>query len=424
MQEWNARYLFHQFNISRKEFFEILILVFNALTWYYMTLTILSNISNNLGFTQTEFLITSSTYHIAIICSGGFGSILSNRIRKIPLLYSWILLGTILPFGLAFFDITMVNHAVGAFFIMGIIIGFGLPSCLTYLADYATIENRGRVSGLISLITFLSFIPIIIIFGTLDLKISIIISAAWRAIGFFLFWLLKPKEKTVAFEKERRKSLVSILHDRSFLLYWVPWLLFWLVDRSEESLLRTFLKNIFDPHTYNLLQLAYLLLWAVFALFGGIMSDLIGRKRVIISGFIALGLGYAVIGLAPESVFSWYLYTIVDGIAWGIFLAAFILIVWGDLSRSGVKEKYYWLGNIPFFLTSVIQLFLAPLIALATPSSAFSLAAFFLFLAVLPLMYAPETLPEKKIELRRLKSYVEQAKKLREKSTKKSGDKS
>jgi len=48
-------------------------------------------------------------------------------------------------------------------------------------------------------------------------------------------------------------------------------------------------------------------------------------------------------------------------------------------------------------------------------TSAFSLASFFLFLAVLPLLYAPETLPEKKIELRRLRKYVETAKKFQRK---------
>jgi hypothetical protein len=37
-------------------------------------------------------------------------------------------------------------------------------------------------------------------------------------------------------------------------------------------------------------------------------------------------------------------------------------------------------------------------------------------LAVLPLMYAPETLPEKRIRERELKQYIEKAKRIREKS--------
>jgi hypothetical protein len=47
--------------------------------------------------------------------------------------------------------------------------------------------------------------------------------------------------------------------------------------------------------------------------------------------------------------------------------------------------------------------------------AAFSVAAFFLFLAVLPLISAPETLPEKKMELRRLRSFAEEAQKAKEK---------
>jgi hypothetical protein len=47
----------------------------------------------------------------------------------------------------------------------------------------------------------------------------------------------------------------------------------------------------------------------------------------------------------------------------------------------------------------------------------FSVASFFLFLAVIPLMFAPETLPEKTLKERELKQYVEKAKKTKEKYT-------
>jgi len=71
-------------------------------------------------------------------------------------------------------------------------------------------------------------------------------------------------------------------------------------------------------------------------------------------------------------------------------------------------------------ITSIIPPLFASIIAPVSANAAFSLASFFLFLAVLPLMYAPETLPQRKLELQRLKSYVEQAKKFQEKHAKKS----
>ena len=52
-------------------------------------------------------------------------------------------------------------------------------------------------------------------------------------------------------------------------------------------------------------------------------------------------------------------------------------------------------------------------------ATAFTVASFFLFVAVIPLMYAPETLPEKAIKDRDLQSYIEKAKKIAKKKDEK-----
>jgi nucleotide-binding universal stress UspA family protein len=56
------------------------------------------------------------------------------------------------------------------------------------------------------------------------------------------------------------------------------------------------------------------------------------------------------------------------------------------------------------------------------PFAVFSFAAFFLFLAVLPLVYAPETLPEKTMKDRELKKYIEKAQKEAAKAQKKEAE--
>jgi MFS family permease len=152
------------------------------------------------------------------------------------------------------------------------------------------------------------------------------------------------------------------------------------------------------------------------AFLGGLLSDRIGRKKVIIGGFVALGLAYAVIGIAPNELTSWYFYTAADGVAWGILLATFLFTVWGDLSQFGGREKYYVIGGTPFYFINVMELLLGSYAVQIHPYTAFSLASFFLFIAVLPLLYAPETLPQKHVELRRLKGYIEQARKIKEKA--------
>jgi MFS family permease len=175
------------------------------------------------------------------------------------------------------------------------------------------------------------------------------------------------------------------------------------------------LNNLFGNYFASFITIAEFGICSFVALIGGWFADSVGRKRIVISGFVTLGIGYAVLGLFPRIILSWYLYTILDGVAWGIFSLMFYLVIWSDLAGNRIKEKYYLIGVSPFLISSYIQILFTPYAKLIDISAAFSLASFFLFLAVLPLLYAPETLPEKKIELRQLRKYVEAAKKVREK---------
>jgi MFS family permease len=415
--------LFTNLNLSSKTFIEILILVLSTLAWYYITLNIISSTSKDLGFIETELLFISSVYHLAIISSSVMGCFISSRaiIKRFNLLYSWMFLGAVAPLLLAFFNLATFNQVATAFLFLGIIFGFGLPSSLAYFADYTPIENRGYVSGLVGLITYSSFIPIIVAVKTLNVQTNFMMSAAWRIMGFILFFLITRKKENIISTRNKQKSFSSIFRDKKFFLFLIPWLMFLFVDRAEEFLLRDFLKNTFGQGFFVFVQFTSALVVCFSAFISGVLSDVVGRKRVVTGGFVALGLSYAVISFAPANLFAWYFWIVANGTAWGTFLTMFILVLWGDLSSRGFREKYYLLGSIPFFLTSFIQLFLGPLVALVEPSSAFSLASFFLFLAVLPLMYAPETLPERKIKLRQLRSYVEAAKKVKEKYLKKTG---
>jgi len=122
-----------------------------------------------------------------------------------------------------------------------------------------------------------------------------------------------------------------------------------------------------------------------------------------------------VLSLLSEMPVSWYLYTAFDGIAWGMFASVFFMTLWGDLAGKYEKEKYYLVGGLPYILASFLSVLVKPYVEIIPLGTAFSLASFFLFLAVLPLMYAPETLPEKEIKERELKKYIEKAKKIKEK---------
>jgi len=225
-----------------------------------------------------------------------------------------------------------------------------------------------------------------------------------------LFLLARPKHSHPE-EKTINIPYSVVLSNRSFLFYFVPWTMFCIVNFLGVPVE----INLFGKELGSFMPIAEYGVGGFIALIGGWFADTVGRKRIIIIGFIMLGIGFAVLGLFPSDVLSWYLYISIDGVAWGIFSLMFYLVIWSELAGKQTKEKYYMLGVLPFLIASYIQILFTPYAKFVEYSAAFSLASFFLFIAVLPLLYAPETLPEKKMELKRLRKFAEEAMKAREK---------
>jgi MFS family permease len=408
--------------IDKRDFLLVCGLLFNVFTWFFFLISFIDQIIiRNL---ITDDLVIWITFYGSIIASSIISSVLSKRFSGLKFLYSWMALGAIaslLPTFVSNFTPTSL-FVLSALF--GTSFGLGMPSCLAFFTETTKVENRGRIGGIIFLITFLSA-PLAVPFSALSLTTQSIICSVWRVSGLSVYFL-KPKNNESP--KVAKTSFVSILHDRPFLLFFIAWLMFSLVDQFEVAIIDHFL-TISNPELFDMMDLIEPMVGTFFILIAGFMCDWIGRKKIVLSGFVALGAAYAIIGFLPLSDISWYLYFVVDGAAWGIFYIMFVLILWGDLSQSGSREKYYALGSVPFFISFIIPEFLTdsfveqissnPASSLAT---AFSLAAFFLFVAVMPLVFAPETLPEKKMELRRLRSFAEEAKKAKEKYERKKSD--
>ncbi len=390
--------------IPRKQFFLVFALLFNAFTWYYMTLFVIESVPQYLDAFRAVF-------YVATIGASLAGAILSEKVKQVKLLYLWMILGAAASLQLTLASIATVAHLSVMFILIGISFGIGMPSCLAYLANNTSVENRGKTSAIVFLLVNLAAFPLALILSTFNTVTNSILLASWRALGLVAFAFLKPSAQET--EPRRPFSFKSVLQDKSFVLYLIPWLMFSVIDTVETALLTDFFGTQYNSLTFTIKPVI-----ASFSmLVGGLLSDRIGRKRVVMYGFVSLGVAYAIIGTAPMLPLAWNFYLVIDSIAAGILWIIFIMILWGDLSAQQSREKYYVIGSIPFLATAAIPLSMMPLSSFLQANTAFSLAAFFLFLAVLPLMYAPETLPQKKIELRRLRGYVDQAKKLAGKQT-------
>jgi MFS family permease len=384
-----------------KIFAPALALVFNSFVWYTLTYRLLSSYVN-------QDVLILGVYYTGTALAAILGVSFFRRSRRMFLCF-WVLLGAAMTAVLPAVTSSNVPMSILVSFFFGVSIGIGFPSCLAYFADATTVENRGIYGGLTWSTVGLGLPAIALLMIGLDITQTFEALALWRFFGFAVFFGLSRNVKKAP-SVSAVPSFRSILEKRDMLLYLLPWIMFSLVNFAEAPVLTNSLGA--NSAVAELVEVA---VSGIFAVVGGALADLVGRKRVIITGFVILGIEYAVFGLFSATHVIWYVYTVFDGTAWGMFAAVFFMTVWGDLAGSNQKERYYLFGGLTYLLASFVSVLVTPFLDVIQTTAAFSLASFFLFLAVLPLMYAPETLPEKNIRQRELRGYLEKAKKVKEK---------
>jgi MFS family permease len=395
--------------IAWKEMTPSILLVLNSFVWYGIIYVVFSTMVSESELFETEKLTLFTAYFLGITVSAIVGSEFFPHAR-VKFLNFWLFIGAVATLPLITFPKNglLVDASFALF--LGTLVGIGLPSCLSYFADSTNIENRGSTGGIIwSGIGFIVvfFVFLLYIFG---MWITVFALTIWRIFGAFSFMFLSRKHRSSSARKS--PSYFELVRKRDLLLYLFPWVMFSIINFSEMPILERVFGEVF-----TFAQFAEYVFAGIFASIGGIMADFVGRKKVVITGFVMLGVTYAFMSVFAGSQSALYLFMVLDGITWGLFFSVLLTVIWGDLGEGYIKEKYYTLGGLPFLLSNFVSILVEPHVSVISPTAAFSFASFFLFLAVIPLMYAPETLPEKAMKERELKSYVEKAKKIREKFT-------
>ena len=403
----------------KKVFMNIFLLV-NTFVWYFFAFTVLRKLIES-----AELSGNLSSFETSIIWILNFGgaavfALSSTKIaglfkKRVLFIYIWLFIGFLSSLTPIFMNVTPLNLSLISF-LHGVSFGLGMPICMEYFAEATKIENRGRIGGICFFVIALGVLSFSIV-AMGNLLVESLVSAAWRGFALIALFFIKPSDKPS--EKGNVPSYISIFNNRAVLLYIIPWWMFCLVNYTSIPIMNKFFGEDFVRFS----SIAESVLMSIFAVVAGYLADAFGRKRVAIAGFAMLGLGYAVLGIFPRNPFSWYFYTIVDGIAWGIFYVIFLIVLWGDLAYDAPSGNFYALGGLPFLLSNFLRIVIGSFIGEdITVYTIFSLASFFLFLAVLPLVYAPETLPEKTMRNRELKNYIEKAQKEATKAQKKAAE--
>ncbi len=407
-----------KFNDSAKNALVATLLITNAIVWYYFASNILKQTVGEMQITYLVTVLIWTAHYGGIGLSAIFGYLLQKKFRnRKTFLTFWMLLGILSSITSILVDKTNPTEVFLISLFLGVSLGIGMPSCMGYFTEKVNIAKRGRIGGLVLLLSGLG----VFLLGLLSsdsLVLQTFILTFWRIFGLLAFLALKPK--SVPLEKSKDPSYRSLIREKPFLLYFIPWLMFSLITYLTIPLQ----SALVGTSTVDFFMVVEAALMGIFAFVGGFFSDLFGRKRLAIIGFALLGFGYSVLGVFYNvSSWSWYIYTVVDGIALGLLYVVFVVTIWGDLNPNRNSDKYFALGVLPFFISKYVEYVASSGIIEIAETAIFSFTAFFLFLAVLPLVYAPETLPELIMRERELKTYVEKAQKKAQKKAAKEAEK-
>ncbi|WGM88464.1 MAG: MFS transporter [Candidatus Bathyarchaeota archaeon] len=398
--------------IGKRNFLVLTILFLSVFGWFFMTLPVIEQMLGPDPEYQVNLAVWAAFY-LSIIGSSILGSLFSQKIGKLKFIYLWAILGVAVSFLPAIINTASFEQVFGVSLFLGVSFGWGVPAFFAYFVESTVVENRGRVAAITFLLANLAAPFLSIVASEFDFMIVTVLFALLRGTSLFIFFL-KPEEQ-LSSDVPKDVSFREILKNRTFLLYFVAWSMFPLIDNFERVLVIPFL-SINYPNLVSEMGIVEPLVAGLSILIAGILCDRIGRKKIVLSGFVAIGIAYGLIGILHNIEFLWYVYFIVDAIAWGIFSLIFFIILWGDIAHTKNSQKFYAIGSIPFFVGSILPYLLpSSIVENIEIYATFSVASLFLFVAVMPLVFAPETLPEKKIELRRLKNFAEEAKKAREK---------
>jgi MFS family permease len=379
-------------------------MVANAFVWYLSAVTYLQPESNGYELVSSDTIFLFGANLASLIISALAVASLTNKLPdKLKILKIWVLAGVLVS---PLFILKDPNSAMSLLFLnvfLGVYFGVGMPLCMSFYAKSTMLQNRAKLSGVVILLIGVG-LPLIDVLGGANLILFSVALAVWRAIALLLMLPLKASNnqpeiiKTVTFR--------SVISNKPFLLYVFPWLMFSLINELTRTMNTNYLNEITIDGSVQTIENVVA---GASAILCGIYADKKGRKHLALAGFALLGLGYASIGLFVGNAFAAWFFVFIDGAAWGAFAMLFLVTIWGDIAQNNNSEKYYFLGVLPYLFSNLAGLWAGSFISNIDKTPVFSFASIFLFIAILPLMYAPETLPDKILKNLDLNSYINKA---------------
>ncbi len=381
-----------------KRLFAVTLATSGALSWFFVVTLNFGLLFQNVTIDQYWIFVSE----VLFFGFGGFSAFVAGYITKKINRRTVLLLSITL--GVVSTGLLIVIHGTGFSLLLGALLGLsfglGFPSGAALFADRTEMDTRGRAAGVLILTTFVLISLEMLIAQAFALGFIglALLTMALRATSYIAL-LMDPCDK----KNEKDRSWISILTRRDFGLYILPWVLFNLVAG-----LSNFIYPGLPGQYAQALEIGNILQFlgsATVSLLSGFISDRFGRRPPIVIGVVLFGISFAVFGFATNE-FSLIIQLTTHGIAWGFCMVAYFSIT-GDLAKDYSQEKFYAIATVLPFISYMVTGTLPIILGVYAPANVLSpILSIFLFLSVIPVLYAPETLPEANLKEKRLKEHL------------------
>jgi MFS family permease len=375
-------------------------------SYYVFSPFVLRNIISS----DTNRVIIQAAFNVVIALTLIVSSLFIHRINNQRPIYAYSIIASVASAGIFFISDGILRLC--SVFLIGVFFSIGQLSFLTYFWESTSSEERGRVAGLIGFSSLLLYTIIAIeVASALDffgiIALNIILN-----LGILLVLMVRPSEGTITGRKYDKGT--KYYEKRTILLYTVPWLLFSLINATLARNAGLGTQQTVSASFYMSLVVLQLVSSIIGALVGGLIADFFGRRPSLALSVTLYGISTAVEGFVQGGPVLYFVY-VAGGLSWGILLAMYSLVVWGDLANKKNVAQMYTIGLAIFYLTIAIGLLPTPLSQISPINSAL-IGCTLIFLSNMPIVLAPELVSSDFRERIRLKLHIETVKKIKKQS--------
>ncbi len=342
----------------------------------------------------------------SMLASGSISGLIIDRVLRREIVI-WVITFVASAFTYAYLWVNEFTVLFPASLFLGVVAGLVPVAWGAFFADNTSPEDRGKIMGLsvaasmpIAYI-FLAYKPIGDSLRALFIAIVSIYLLAMLAIN--INFPGNPENK-----RGRRRGRVEI--ELNFFYYAAPIFLFYAV---AGFLLSLGLPAIQGNVSNGLFTIAWALPFFFGAVLGGILLDGIGRKFPMIVGLAIIGVSLAMLGIVGTQLSFISIVPLAIGFA---IVSTASFIIWADLAPARARAVHYGVGFSLMAIALIVGLMgVGTVLGGVNPSQINTyllVCSGTIFLCIPPLLQVEDALPKEIIEQRKMRQYLERAKRI------------